>query len=276
MAVYNGFFLVLDLGVSLRAEAGAGGRAGHAQAGLWSSAGVLAGVGQSSWAQSHWASRFPQRCSPGARGLSGWGLAWVLLKGPMKVLISSILFSAADTWSSFCGYFTFFTWLAVLIDMEVGSRLALRLLFKLFMISRFLAFSASRQRSHSRIIKRVIKLLWSNIFNTLQLLSQQQHLSPDSASLSDSLSSSELELLEAFPWLWDWLCPVWPSSSSSSAGLLGRAGGGCFSRSWRHIFSLLLIREIEVLQGRGRGGVEQQVACRGGWSVRALIPCAAN
>lgn len=86
-------------------------------------------------------------------------------------------------------------------------------------------------------------------------------LSPDSVSLSDSLSSSELELLEAFPWLWDWICPVWPSSSSSTTGLLGRAGFWCFSRSCRQIFSLLLIREIEVLQGRGQGGAEQQVAC---------------
>lgn len=41
--------------------------------------------------------------------------------------------------------FTFFAWLAaVLADMEVDSRLvALRLLFKLFMISRFFAFSAT-------------------------------------------------------------------------------------------------------------------------------------
>ena len=85
--------------------------------------------------------------------------------------------------------------------------------------------------------------------------------SPDSASLSDSLSSSELELLEAL---------AWPgpgpgaagggggggSSSSSSAGVLRRAGGGCFSRSWRQIFSLLLIREIEVLW-RGQDGAHQ-------------------
>lgn len=44
--------------------------------------------------------------------------------------------------------FTLFTWLAVvLVDMEVGSRLVvLRLLFKLFMISRFFAFSARVQR----------------------------------------------------------------------------------------------------------------------------------
>lgn len=71
--------------------------------------------------------------------------------------------------------------------------------------------------------------------------------SPDSPSLSDSLSSSELELLEAFAWF----CPAWPSSSSSSAGVLWREGGGCFSRSCRPIFSLLLIREIEVLEGVG-------------------------
>ena len=91
-------------------------------------------------------------------------------------------------------------------------------------------------------------------------MTQSQPPLPDSASLSDSLSSSELELLEAFPWPGGWLCPVWTSSSSSSTGVLGRAG--CFSRSWRQIFSLLLIREIEVLQGRGQGGAEQQVACR--------------
>lgn len=44
--------------------------------------------------------------------------------------------------------FTLFTWLAVvLVDMEVGSRLVvLRLLFKLFMISRFFAFSARVQK----------------------------------------------------------------------------------------------------------------------------------
>lgn len=41
----------------------------------------------------------------------------------------------------------FFTWLAVVLeDMEVGSRLALRLLFKLFMISLFFAFSATVER----------------------------------------------------------------------------------------------------------------------------------
>lgn len=42
-------------------------------------------------------------------------------------------------------FVTFFTWLAaVLVDIEVGSRpVVLRLLFKLFMISRFLAFSAN-------------------------------------------------------------------------------------------------------------------------------------
>lgn len=105
------------------------------------------------------------------------------------------------------------------------------------------------------------KILINNNHTQLSKL-HRQLLSPDSASLSDSLSSSELELLEAFAWLCDWLCAVWPSSSSSSAGLLCRAGGGCFSRSWRQIFSLLLIREIEVLQGRGQGGVEQKVACR--------------
>lgn len=46
--------------------------------------------------------------------------------------------------------FTFFTWLAaVFVDMEVGSRLVvLRLLFKLFMSSRFLAFSVKRKVSH--------------------------------------------------------------------------------------------------------------------------------
>lgn len=93
---------------------------------------------------------------------------------------------------------------------------------------------------------------------SLQSQKQQQLPSPDSASLSDSLSSSELELLETFAWF----CPAWPSSSSSSAGVLCKEGGGCFSRSWSPIFSLLLIREIEVLQGRGQGGVERQVACR--------------
>lgn len=102
-----------------------------------------------------------------------------------------------------------------------------------------------------------------------------KNLSPDSASLSDSLSSSELELLEALacpcpcpcpcpcacpcPWV-----PGWASSSSSSAGLLCRAGGGCFSRSCRQIFSLLLIREIEVLRGRGRdrttGGMQGPIS----------------
>lgn len=84
-------------------------------------------------------------------------------------------------------------------------------------------------------------------------------LLPDSASLSDSLSSSELELLDALAWVG----AVWPSSSSSSVGPLG--SGGCFSRSCRQIFSLLLIREIEVLRGRGQGRVEeqQQVTCKG-------------
>lgn len=43
---------------------------------------------------------------------------------------------------------TLFAWLAVVLaGMEVGSRLVvLRLLFKLFMISRFLAFSARAQK----------------------------------------------------------------------------------------------------------------------------------
>lgn len=47
-------------------------------------------------------------------------------------------------------YITFFTWLGtVLVGTEVGSRLleAMRLLFKLFMISRFFAFSTTVQRS---------------------------------------------------------------------------------------------------------------------------------
>lgn len=46
-------------------------------------------------------------------------------------------------------YMTFFTWLAaVLVGMEVGSRLVVfRLLFKLFMISRFFAFSATVNKS---------------------------------------------------------------------------------------------------------------------------------
>lgn len=54
-------------------------------------------------------------------------------------------------------------------------------------------------------------------------------LSPDSASLSDSLSSSELELLEALAWPG---AAVWTASSSSSS--VGPQGnGGCLSRSCR-------------------------------------------
>jgi len=104
----------------------------------------------------------------------------------------------------------------------------------------------------------------------------QHFLSPDSASLSDSLSSSELELLEALAWL----CTA-GSSSSSSAGVLRSAGGGCFSRSWRQIFSLLLIREIEVLWGgagprRSTTNKGKKSDMQKSQSVKAVIPCAAN
>lgn len=104
-------------------------------------------------------------------------------------------------------------------------------------------------------------------------------VSPASVSLSDSLSSSELELLDRagpdpWSWFWSWLWFwFWPSSSSSSAGLQGSVGAGCFSLSCRQIFSLLLRREIEVLQGRGRvggtGGMQEPIS-------EGLIPRAAN
>ena len=63
---------------------------------------------------------------------------------------------------NFSTYFTFFTWLAaVLVDMEVGSRLvALRLLFKLFMISRFLAFSETVWGHINESLAEVIKPIW--------------------------------------------------------------------------------------------------------------------
>lgn len=161
------------------------------------------------------------------------------------------------------GLVTFFAWLAAAalpVDMEVGSRLlVLRLLFKLLMSSRFFAFSA-RIHTNKRTDQSISgEMAPSEGKKDNAGSAARLRLSPDSASLSDSLSSSELELLEAL---------AWPggaaSSSSSSAGPLG--SGGCFSRSCRQIFSLLLIREIEVLRGRGQGRVEeqQQVTCKGG------------
>lgn len=139
--------------------------------------------------------------------------------------------------------------------MEVGRRLlVLRLLFKLLMSSRFFAFSANIYTNKPTNQCLCSPPTW--VFPLSGL-----HPSPDSASLSDSLSSSELELLEALAWPG---ATVWmASSSSSSVGPLG--SGGCLSRSCRQIFSLLLIREIEVLRGRGQGRVEeqQQVTCKG-------------
>lgn len=93
---------------------------------------------------------------------------------------------------------------AGLVGMEVGSRLlVLRLLFKLLMSSLFFAFSA-------KIRNPTVKKMPVNETERISSLiirhrnpdsAAEQLLSPDSASLSDSLSTSELELLDAFPGL---------------------------------------------------------------------------
>ena len=67
------------LGVGLRTEARAGGGARHAQGRLRGLAALLAGVSHAGRAQSHRAPCLPQRGPPGARGLGGWELPWVLL-----------------------------------------------------------------------------------------------------------------------------------------------------------------------------------------------------
>ena len=69
------------LGVGLRAEAGAGGGASHAQARVQGPGGVLTGVRPPCGAESHRAARLPQGRPPGAGGLGGLGLglAWFLL-----------------------------------------------------------------------------------------------------------------------------------------------------------------------------------------------------
>ena len=67
-------------GVGLCAEAGAGGRAGHAQARVQGPGRVLTGVRPPCGAQSHRAARLPQGRPPGFGGLGGLGLglAWFL------------------------------------------------------------------------------------------------------------------------------------------------------------------------------------------------------
>lgn len=82
--------------------------------------------------------------SPGPRW---WGACSGPATQPQKAITSPVLSRHAVF--SVHHMFTFFTWLAaVLVDMEVGSRLVVfRLLFKLFMSSRFLAFSANMLKS---------------------------------------------------------------------------------------------------------------------------------
>lgn len=88
-------------------------------------------------------------------------------------LCCSVL-STPDVLHTVSPQFTFFTWLtAVFVDMEVGSRLVvLRLLFKLFMSSRFLAFSVKQKVSHYKkknITNKIIKHMWSSFsYRTLR------------------------------------------------------------------------------------------------------------